>query len=179
MKDKRYKISAGLNGVIDTIDKIHIPMASGNRHWQEFEAWMEHEVEKGVQPSMSLEEFKQIKVPLASVKYEEEIKKGYVCEKSSIKYDCSFDDVLSLMGVLGASELLKKKKVLIRDFNNKVHKLSISDFKKDVAEISEHHQTLVEKKWKEQNSLSGKGYKSFVKKELKDFNKKINQMREK
>lgn len=179
MKNTRYKIAAGLNGVVDTLNQMHIPMAAGNRHWQEFEAWMEHEMDNGViQPSMSKDEFKELKIPLAVSKYVEEIKKGFVCKKSSIKYDCSFDDILSLMGVLGVAELLKKKKIKVRDYNNNVHNLSVSDFKKDVVEITEHHQKLVEKKWKEQNSLSSKGYSAFKRKELENFKKKMKQLRE-
>lgn len=176
MKNNRYKISANGQGVVDTLNNMHVPMVPGNRHWQEFEAWLEHEIDNSPEPSMTIDEFKSSKMPVISENYEKEVLKGYKCE-SGITYDCTFDDLLSLMGVLGVAELMNKKKIMVRDFNNEVHNLKVSDYREDVVEVSKHHQKVVEKKWKDQENINGSGYSDFKKKELKSFKKKMKTMR--
>lgn len=175
--DVRYKISMSAEGVVDTLTGMHIPMARGNRHWQEFEAWMEHEVDASPAPSMLIDDFKEAKMPIIKIEYDTAVLKGCKC-KSGIVYDCTFDSVLSLMGILGVAELLKKKKIKVRDFDNEVHNLKIEDYKKDVMEVAAHHQKLIEKKWKAQEGASGNGYTSFKKKELESFKNNMLKMRE-
>ena len=115
----------------------------------------EEEIEVKVK-ELELEKAKQSKKQEVINSFNNTLFKGYTCS-NSIKLDATYNDIRKLKDGYDLTNTLGSETMVVRDYNNKNHELSLDEVNNMLKELGANYQTQLQKLWQLKDDIANAG----------------------